>query len=101
MPLLSWHCQGPCDPSSHATFTLSPHWGRVPQAKTVLHVFTRGHFSCVQLFAALWIVACQAPVREKGVLQARILERVGRYWLPRPARALYFLLPSPPTPLSP
>ena len=93
MPLLSWHRQGPCDPSSHATFTLSPHWGRVPQAKTVLHVFTRGHFSCVQLFAALWIVACQAPVREKGVLQARILERVGRYWLPRPSRALYFLLP--------
>ena len=28
-----------------------------------------------------------------GVLQARILECVGQYWLPHPSRALYFLLP--------
>ena len=27
------------------------------------------------------------------VLQARILERIGQYWLPYPSRALYFLLP--------
>ena len=31
-------------------------------------------------------------VRE-GVLQARILGRIGQYWLPYPSRALYFLLP--------
>ena len=28
-----------------------------------------------------------------GVLQARILEHIGQYWLPYPSRALYFLLP--------
>ena len=38
-------------------------------------------------------------VRE-GVLQGRILDRIGQYWLPYPSRALYFLLPYPPTPLS-
>ena len=40
-------------------------------------------------------VDCGLPgfsVRE-GVLQARILERIGQYWLPYPSRALYFLLP--------
>ena len=36
----------------------------------------------------------------RGVLQARILEHTGQYWLPYPSRALYFLLPEPPTPLS-
>ena len=30
----------------------------------------------------------------RGVLQARILEHIGQYWLPYPSRALYFLLPS-------
>ena len=29
----------------------------------------------------------------QGVLQARILERIGQYWLPYPSRALYSLLP--------
>ena len=29
----------------------------------------------------------------QGVLQARILEYIGRYWLPYPSRALYLLLP--------
>ena len=28
----------------------------------------------------------------RGVLQARILERIGQYWLPYSSRALYFLL---------
>ena len=36
----------------------------------------------------------------RGILQARILERIGRFWLPYPFRALYFLLPQPLTPLS-
>ena len=47
-------------------------------------------------------VDCGLPgfsVRE-GVLQARTLECIGQYWLPCPSRALYFLLPQPPTPLS-
>ena len=33
------------------------------------------HFSCVQLFAAPWTVACQAPL-SMGILQERILEWV-------------------------
>ena len=47
-------------------------------------------------------VDCSLPgfsVRE-GVLQARILEHIGQYWLSYPSRALYFLLPWLPTPLS-
>ena len=36
----------------------------------------------------------------RGTLQARILEHFGHYWLPYPSRALYFLLPQLPTPLS-
>ena len=36
----------------------------------------------------------------RGVLQARILECIGQYWLPYPSRALYFLLPQPGNPLS-
>ena len=47
-------------------------------------------------------VDCGLPgfsVRE-GLLQARTLECIGQYWLPCPSRALYFLLPWLPTPLS-
>ena len=33
MSLYTWCCQGPCKPSSCATFTLNSHWGRVTQAK--------------------------------------------------------------------
>jgi len=29
----------------------------------------------------------------RGVLQARVLECIGQYWLPYPSRALFFLLP--------
>ena len=36
----------------------------------------------------------------RWVLQARILERIGQYCLPYSSRALYFLPPQPPTPLS-
>ena len=54
----------------------------------------------VQLFATLWTVARQASLSLRGILQARILEHIGQYWLPYPSRALYFLLPYPPTPLS-
>ena len=73
----------------------------LPPARNVLHVFTRGHFSCVQLFAALWTVACQASLSgRRGVVQARILECIGRYCLLYPSRALYFLLPWLPPALS-
>ena len=34
-----------------------------------------------------------ARLLSQGVLQARILERIGQHWLPYPPRALYFLLP--------
>ena len=54
----------------------------------------------VSHFATLWTVACQAALTGRRVLQARMLERTGQYWLPYPSRALYFLLPWPPTPLS-
>ena len=39
-------------------------------------------------------------VRKGVVLQARMLQCIGQNWLPYPSRALYFLLPLPPTPLS-
>ena len=36
---------------------------------------SQSHFSHVQLFVTLWIIACQAPL-SMGILQARILEWV-------------------------
>ena len=33
MSLYTWHCQGPHNPSSCATFTLSSHWGRAVTGK--------------------------------------------------------------------
>ena len=86
MSLHTWGCQGPRKPSSCSTFMLNPHWGRAAR------LCMQGHFSSVQLFAALETVACQASLSGRGVLQARILERIGQYWLPYPSRALYFLL---------
>ena len=68
--------------------------------KKVLQGSNQGRFHSVRLFAALWTVACQASLSGKGILQARNLECVGQYWLPYPSRALNFLLPWPPTPLS-
>ena len=97
MSLHTWHRQGP-QPNSCATFTLNSHWGRAATGSFRLGV--QGHFSSIQLFATLWTVACQASLSERGVLQARILERIGQYWLPYPSRTLYFLLPWLPTPLS-
>ena len=54
----------------------------------------------VSHFATLWTVACQAALTGRRLLQARMLKCTGQYWLPYPSRALYFLLPWPPTPLS-
>ena len=64
-----------------------------PQAKKVLRLCTQGRFCRVQLFVTLWTVTCQASLSGSRVLQARILERIGQYWLPYSSRALYFLLP--------
>ena len=93
MSLHLWHHKSPCKPSSCATFMLNCHWGRTATGKKGLHLCMQGRFASVQLFATLWTVACQAFLSERGVLQARILERIGQYWLPYPSRALYFLLP--------
>ena len=72
----------------------------LPQAKKkILRLCTQGRFGHVQLFVTLWTVACQASL-SGVVLQAKILEHTGQYWLPYLSRALYFLLPWPPTPLS-
>ena len=61
--------------------------------KEALFLHTQSHFGCVQLFVTLYGVACQFSVEGgRGVLQARILEHIGQYWLPYPSRVLYFLL---------
>ena len=100
MSLHTWRHQDPGKPSTCASFTVNSHWGRAAKGKKVLPLCTQDCFSSVRLFATLSTVACQASLSGKGVLQARILERMGQYWLPYPSRALYFLLPKPPTPLS-
>ena len=64
----------------------------LPQAKKVLRLCVQGHFSSVQLCDPVWPVACQASLSGRGFLQARILERIGQYWLPFPSRASHFLL---------
>ena len=82
MSLHTWCHQGPLNPSSHATFTLNPHWDRAATGKKRLAPV---HMGSLQLCATLCDpVDCGLPgfsVRE-GVLQARILERIGQYWLP-------------------
>ena len=93
MSLHTWHRQSPPKPSICATFTLNSHWGRAATGKKVLHLCIQGRFSCVQLFATLWTVACQASLSGRGALQAKILERIGQYWSPYPSRVLYFLPP--------
>jgi len=76
--------QGPRKPSSCATFTLNFHWDRAATGKKeALFLHTQSHFGCVQLFVTLYGVACQFSVEGgRGVLQARILEHIGQYWLP-------------------
>ena len=71
----------------------------LPQAKNILRLCMQGHFGCVHRCDPVDSGLPGFFVRE-GVLQTRILEHIGQYWLPYPSRALYFLLPEPPTPLS-
>ena len=95
----TWRHQVPRKPSSCITFTLNSHWGRAATGKKRL-VSTRARGRCgpVRLFATLWTVACQASLSGRRVLQARILEPIGQYWLPY-LLGHYFLLPEPPAPL--
>ena len=91
MSLHTWHFQGPCKPSSCATFTLDPHWGRTATGKKDLPLCMQGHFGLVQLFVTLWPVACQASL--SGVSPGK---NTGVYWpilVAYLSRALYFLLP--------
>ena len=92
MFLHTWRCQGPHKPSSCTTFTLNSHWGRAATGKKNL-VSTR--VGSLRSFPTLCdLVDCGLPgFSVKGVLQARVLERIGQHWLPYPSRALYFLLP--------
>ena len=83
-------------PPSHSTLT----GAEVPQPKKALCLCVQGLFGSVQFFATLWTMACQASLSGRRVLQARILEPTGQYWLPYPSRTLYFLLSQLPTSLS-
>ena len=96
----TWRRQSPRKPSSCTIITLNSHWGRAATGKKCLASMRAGS---LQWWPTLCNpVDCGRPgfsVRE-GVLQARILEPIGQDCLPYPSRALYFLLPEPPTPLS-
>ena len=97
--LHTWHRQvpasKPASPPSHSTLT----GAELPQAKKSC-AYAGRVTPVVSHFATLWTVACQASLTGSRVLQARILEHTGQHCLPYPSRALYFLLPWPPTPLS-
>ena len=99
MCLHTWCLQGPHKPSSCATFTLNPHWIRAATGqKKSLASMRAGWSPTLVISDSLQPCGCGLPgisVRER-VLQARILEYIGQYWLPYSSRALYFLpLPTP------
>ena len=87
MSLYTWHRQGPHNPSSYATFTLNSHWGRAVTGKK--ESLASMHPGLLQSCPALCDpVACGLPgFFVRGVLQARVLECIGQYWLPYPAAA--------------
>ena len=89
MALHTWHRQGLCKPRSCTTFMLSSHWGRAATGKKILHLCRQGMLrSCPTLCNPVDYGLPGFSLR--GVLQARILERIGQYWLPYPSRALLF-----------
>ena len=91
---------GPCKPNGYTTFTLNSHWGGAATGKKKKSCIY-AHRVTLVMSNCLWPVDCGLPgFSVRGVLQARMLESIGQYWLPCPSRALYFLLPSLPTPLS-
>ena len=87
MSLHTWHLQGPRKPNSCATFMLNSHRGRAATGKKDRASMRARSFwsrptSCDP-------VECGLPgFSVRGVLQARILECIGQYWLPYPSRAL-------------
>ena len=100
MSLHTWRHQGPLQPSNCTTFMLNSYWGRAATGKKKSCIYSPRVASIVseslqpcRLCPARLLSGCE-------VLQARILEHIGQYWLPYPSRALYFLLPWPPNPLS-
>ena len=74
-------------PPSRPTLT----GAELPRQKKVLCLCAQVCFGRVQLCGPADYGLPGFYVR--GVLQARILECFGQYWLPCPSRALYFLLP--------
>ena len=62
MSLHTWRQQGPCNSSSCSTFMLNTHWGRAATGIKNLESMPGARFTCVQLFAALWTVTCQASL---------------------------------------
>ena len=99
MSLHTWRCQGPHKPSSCTSFGLNSPWGRAATGKKNLPSMRAGSLRSHP--ALCGPVDCGLPgFSVRGVLQARILECIFQYWLPDPSRALYFLLPQLPTPLS-
>jgi len=80
---------------------LNPHWGRVAtgkkkkKRKKEKKNLVSMHAGSLELCPTLYdLVNCGLPgISVRRVLQARILECIGQYWLPYPSRALYFLLP--------
>ena len=79
----------------HAQLSL----GQSCHRQKVLHLCMQGRFGRVRLCDPIHSGLPGFSVRER-VLQAKILECSGQYWLPYTSRALYFLLPWLPTPLS-
>ena len=75
------HRQGLHKASSGATFMLNHHWGRAAKGKISLGSI---HAELLWLCPTLCNpVDCGLPgFSAMGVLQARILERIGQYWLP-------------------
>ena len=69
MSLHTWRCQGPCKPSSCATFMLNSHWGRAATGKKNLAPMSAGQlWSCLTCCDP---VDCGLPgfsVREGGSL---------------------------------
>ena len=100
MSLHSWCRQGPCNPNSCTTFMHNSHWGRAATGKKQKQQQQKKK-PCICAFRVSSVVSnslwpCRLwPVRLlcQGVLQARIMDRIGQYCLPYPSRALYFLLP--------
>ena len=87
----------PVSQAAVPNFTLNSHWGRGATGKKSFASMRAGSFqSCATLCDP---VDCGLlGFSGSGVLEARILECIGQYCLPYPSRALYFLLPQPPTP---